>query len=41
MRRALQIDEQSFGSNHPNVAIGLNNLAHSFRIPTGCRRQNP
>ncbi len=27
MRRALQIDEQSFGVNHPDVAIDLNNLA--------------
>ncbi len=26
-RRALAIDEQSFGSEHPNVAIRLNNLA--------------
>ena len=27
MRRALQIDEDSFGPNHPDVAIDLNNLA--------------
>ena len=27
MRRALEIDEQSFGPDHPNVAIDLNNLA--------------
>ena len=27
MRRALAIDEQSFGDQHPNVAIHLNNLA--------------
>jgi tetratricopeptide (TPR) repeat protein len=27
MRRALDIDEQSFGAIHPNVAIRLNNLA--------------
>ena len=27
MRRALAIDEASFGSEHPNVAIRLNNLA--------------
>jgi tetratricopeptide (TPR) repeat protein len=25
--RALEIDEQSYGADHPNVAIGLNNLA--------------
>ena len=27
IRRALAIDEQSFGPAHPNVAIHLNNLA--------------
>jgi hypothetical protein len=27
MRRALGIDEKSFGADHPNVAIDLNNLA--------------
>jgi tetratricopeptide (TPR) repeat protein len=27
MRRALVIDEQSYGAEHPNVAIDLNNLA--------------
>ena len=27
MRRALAIDEKSFGPDHPNVAIDLNNLA--------------
>ncbi|MFN6303662.1 MAG: tetratricopeptide repeat protein [Planctomycetota bacterium] len=27
MRRALAVDEQSYGSDHPNVAIHLNNLA--------------
>ena len=27
MRRALAIDEQSYGTEHPNVAIDLNNLA--------------
>jgi tetratricopeptide (TPR) repeat protein len=27
MRRALAIDEASFGDAHPNVAIRLNNLA--------------
>ena len=26
-RRALQINEDSYGKNHPNVAISLNNLA--------------
>ena len=27
MRRALAIDEQSYGAEHPDVAIDLNNLA--------------
>jgi tetratricopeptide (TPR) repeat protein len=27
MRRALAIDEKSFGPDHPNVAVALNNLA--------------
>jgi hypothetical protein len=27
MRRALEIDERSFGKDHPNVAIDLNNLS--------------
>ena len=27
LRRALAIDEQSYGAEHPNVAIRLNNLA--------------
>ena len=27
MRRALNIDEQSYGENHPDVATCLNNLA--------------
>ena len=27
MRRALAIDEKSYGPDHPNVAIRLNNLA--------------
>jgi len=27
MRSALEIDEQSFGPDHPNVAIDLKNLA--------------
>jgi tetratricopeptide (TPR) repeat protein len=28
MRRALAIDEKSYGPGHPDVAIDLNNLAH-------------
>lgn len=31
MRRALKIDEDSFGPNHPSVATALNNLAELLR----------
>jgi tetratricopeptide (TPR) repeat protein len=31
MRRALEIDEQSFGMDHPNVARDLNNLAQLLK----------
>ncbi len=31
MRRALAIDEHSFGSDHPEVAIDLNNLAQLLK----------
>ena len=31
-RRALAIDEQSYGAEHPEVAIDLNNLAHLLQI---------
>jgi tetratricopeptide (TPR) repeat protein len=30
MRRALEIDEKSYGPEHPRVAIDLNNLAGLF-----------
>src|SRR5437868_2949584 len=32
MRRALAIDEQSFGPDHPKVAISLNNLAALLQV---------
>jgi hypothetical protein len=31
MRRALAIDEQSYGADHPSVAIRLNNLAQLLK----------
>lgn len=31
MRRALAIDEDSFGAQHPEVAIDLHNLAQLFK----------
>ena len=37
MRRALAIDEKSFGPEHPNVA-SLNNLAELLQAPTGWPR---
>ncbi len=30
-RRALAIDERSYGRDHPDVAINLNNLARLLR----------
>lgn len=30
-RRALELNERSFGADHPNVAVNLNNLAESLR----------
>ena len=38
MRRALAIDEKSYGPDHPNVAIDLNNLASCFMIRTDSPR---
>jgi Tetratricopeptide repeat len=41
MRRALEIDEHSFGSNHPNVAIRLNNLAQLLQTTNGLEEAEP
>jgi hypothetical protein len=41
MRRALEIDEQSFGSNHPNVAIRLNNLAQLLKDTNRLQEAEP
>ena len=40
-RRALAIDEASFGPDHPEVATDLNNLARCSRPPTGWPRRSP
>src|SRR5262249_44587795 len=41
-RRALAIDEQSYGPNHPAVATVLNNLAELLQAATSARRpQSP
>jgi hypothetical protein len=39
-RRALAIEEKSYGSDHPNVAVHLNNLAICFRPPATSRKPN-
>ena len=41
MRRALAIDEKSFGPDHPNVATALNNLAQLLKPPTGWPTPSP
>ena len=41
MRRALQIDEQSYGENHPAVAISLNNLARLLQATNRLAEAEP
>ena len=41
MRRALEIDEQSFGEGHPNVAIRLNNLAQLLQATNRLSEAEP
>ena len=41
MRRALAIDEKSFGPDHPNVAIGLNNLAELLQATNRLAEAEP
>ena len=38
LRRALAIDEKSFGPDHPKVAVRLNNLALLLRPRTASPR---
>ncbi|MCX6901612.1 MAG: tetratricopeptide repeat protein, partial [Verrucomicrobia bacterium] len=40
-RRALAIDEQSFGPEHPNVAIDLNNLAQLLKATNRLAEAEP
>ena len=40
-RRALAIDEKSFGPDHPNVAIRLNNLAQLLRATNRLAEAEP
>jgi hypothetical protein len=41
MRRALAIDEKSYGRDHPNVAIGLNNLASLLKATNRLTEAEP
>jgi tetratricopeptide (TPR) repeat protein len=41
MRRALKIDEHSFGQNHPNVARDLNNLAQLLKATNRLAEAEP
>ncbi len=41
MRRALAIDEQSFGQDHPNVARDLNNLAQLLQATNRLAEAEP
>jgi hypothetical protein len=41
MRRALAIDEQSFGPDHPNVARDLNNLAQLLKATNRLAEAEP
>ena len=40
MRGHLAIDEKSLGAEHPNVAIGLNNLAQLLKATNRRRRRS-
>ena len=41
MRRALAIDEASYGADHPDVAIDLNNLAQLLKATNRLREAEP
>lgn len=41
MRRALAIDEHSFGPNHPEVAIKLNNLTQALQAANRLAEAEP
>jgi hypothetical protein len=41
MRRALAIDEQSYGDQHPRVAIDLNNLASLLKATNRLAEAEP
>ena len=41
MQRALAIDEKSYGPDHPNVAIDLNNLAQLLQATNRLAEAEP
>ena len=41
MRRALAIDEASYGNDHPKVAIRLNNLAQLLKVTNRLAEAEP
>ena len=41
MRRALAIDEKSFGPEHPNVATASTTWPCCYETPTGWPRPSP
>jgi tetratricopeptide (TPR) repeat protein len=41
MRRALEINEKSFGPEHPDVAIDLNNLAQLLQATNRLKEAEP
>ncbi len=41
MRHALEIDQYSFGTNHPSVAIRLSNLAHLLKATNRLAEAEP
>ena len=41
MRRALAIDERSYGANHPEVAIHLNNLGQLLKATNRLAEAEP
>ena len=41
MKRALAIDEKSFGKDHPDVATDLNNLAQLYKATNRYQQAEP
>jgi tetratricopeptide (TPR) repeat protein len=41
MKRALEIDEEALGKDHPNVATDLNNLALLYQVTNRSAEARP